>query len=91
MFRVLPMISAKSSRKSRHGGARLYETFIAACHEKADEIDDSSGSFGMLVEDRLSRLFWNVQKHVGQENRRGAESGFEEQVQEKKFIMGQGR
>ncbi|MFH0728161.1 MAG: hypothetical protein V2B19_17695 [Pseudomonadota bacterium] len=31
--------------------AKLYETFIAACHEKADEIDDSSGNFGMLVED----------------------------------------
>jgi tetratricopeptide (TPR) repeat protein len=29
----------------------LYETFIAACHEKADEIDDSSGNFGMLVQD----------------------------------------
>ncbi len=31
--------------------ADLYETFIAACHEKADEIDDSSGHFGMLVDD----------------------------------------
>lgn len=31
--------------------ARLYETFIAACHEKAEEIDDSSGNFGMVVED----------------------------------------
>ncbi len=25
--------------------AGLYETFIAACHEKADEIDGSSGDF----------------------------------------------
>ena len=31
--------------------ACLYEIFIAACHEKADEIDDSSGNFGMLVEE----------------------------------------
>lgn len=31
--------------------ARLYEIFIAACHTKADEIDDSSGNFGMLVEE----------------------------------------
>jgi hypothetical protein len=31
--------------------ANLFETFIAACHEKADEIDDSSGNFGMLVDD----------------------------------------
>jgi len=30
--------------------ARLYEIFIAACHEKAEEIDDSGGNFGMLVE-----------------------------------------
>jgi len=31
--------------------ASLYETFIAVCNEKADEIDDSSGKFGMLVND----------------------------------------
>lgn len=30
--------------------ARLYETFIGACHDKAEEIDDSSGSFGMMVD-----------------------------------------
>lgn len=29
----------------------LCELFIAACHEKAEEIDDSNGDFGMLVED----------------------------------------
>jgi len=28
----------------------LYETFIAGCYEKADELDDSSGNFGMFVE-----------------------------------------
>ncbi len=28
----------------------LYETFIAGCYEKAEEIDDSSGSLGMFVE-----------------------------------------
>jgi hypothetical protein len=31
--------------------AHLFAAFIAACHEKADEIDDSSGNFGMLVDD----------------------------------------
>ena len=31
-------------------GIDLIETFIAACYEKADEIDDSSGSFGDFVE-----------------------------------------
>jgi hypothetical protein len=29
----------------------LYETFLAGCHEKAQEIDDSSGSFGQFVAD----------------------------------------
>ncbi|MBT3185841.1 MAG: hypothetical protein HN342_15095 [Nitrospina sp.] len=29
----------------------LIETFIAACYEKAEEIDDSSGSFGEFVEE----------------------------------------
>jgi hypothetical protein len=38
-------------KKEPARAARLYEIFIAACHEKADEIDDSSGNFGMLVED----------------------------------------
>lgn len=28
----------------------LLETFIAGCYEKSEEIDDSSGSFGQLVE-----------------------------------------
>jgi hypothetical protein len=27
----------------------LYEAFLAGCHEKANEVDDSSGSFGMFV------------------------------------------
>jgi len=31
--------------------AGLYETFIAACHEKVEEIDDSSGAFGTFVGD----------------------------------------
>ena len=29
----------------------LYEAFLAGCYEKADELDDSSGTFGMFVED----------------------------------------
>ena len=29
----------------------LLETFIAGCYEKAEEIDDSSGSFGSFVEE----------------------------------------
>jgi len=41
----------KIIRKDPARAARLYEIFIAACHEKADEIDDSSGNFGMLVEE----------------------------------------
>ncbi len=29
--------------------ASLYESFLAGCHEKAEEVDDSSGSFGQFV------------------------------------------
>jgi hypothetical protein len=29
--------------------ATLYEVFLAGCFEKAEELDDSSGSFGMFV------------------------------------------
>jgi tetratricopeptide (TPR) repeat protein len=29
---------------------RLFETFIAGCYQKADELDDSDGSYGMFVE-----------------------------------------
>lgn len=41
----------KIIQKEPERAARLYELFIAACYEKADEIDDSSGNFGMMVED----------------------------------------
>jgi hypothetical protein len=40
---------------------------------------------------KLSLLFWNVQRHVGQENRRVAESGFKEQVRERKSSWSQDR
>lgn len=30
--------------------AALYETFLAGCHEKVEEVDDSSGCFGQFVE-----------------------------------------
>jgi hypothetical protein len=33
---------------------KLCETFLAGCYEKAEELDDSSGNFGLLV-DRLYR------------------------------------
>jgi hypothetical protein len=41
----------KIIKKEPQRAAHLFETFIAACHEKAEEIDDSSGYFGMLVHD----------------------------------------
>lgn len=31
--------------------ADLYQTFIAACHEKAEELDDSGGDFGRFVQE----------------------------------------
>jgi Family of unknown function (DUF6880) len=30
--------------------ATLYETFLAGCYEKAEQVDDSSGSFGMFAQ-----------------------------------------
>jgi len=47
--------------------AHLYETFIAACHEKADEIDDSSGNFGMQVEELFCA--WIKSRQVAGEDR----------------------
>ncbi len=41
----------KIIKKEPERASHLFATFIAACHEKADEIDDSSGNFGMLVDD----------------------------------------
>jgi len=41
---------AKLVRTSPARAVALYETFIAGCYEKVEEIDDSSGSFGMFVE-----------------------------------------
>jgi hypothetical protein len=35
--------------------AGLYETFLAGCHEKAEELDDSSGSFGQFAGDLICR------------------------------------
>lgn len=37
-------------RPSPSRAVTLYETFIAGCYEKAEELDDSSGSFGSFVE-----------------------------------------
>jgi hypothetical protein len=35
--------------------AGLYESFLAGCREKADELDDSSGSFGQFASDLICR------------------------------------
>ena len=40
----------------------LYETFIAACYEKADEVDDSSGYFGTFGGSLFSR--WVTARHA---------------------------
>ena len=36
-------------------GAQFYETFLAACHLKAEEVDDSSGYFGQFAQDLICR------------------------------------
>ena len=40
----------KLERTDPARAVRLYETFLAGCYEKAEEIDDSSGNLGMFVE-----------------------------------------
>ena len=44
--RVGEIITSEPDRE-----ARLFAAFISACHEKAEEVDDSSGNFGMLIDD----------------------------------------
>jgi hypothetical protein len=47
-------VAAKCAELIRGNPARvivLYETFLAGCYEKAEELEDSSGSFGQFVAD----------------------------------------
>jgi hypothetical protein len=41
---------AKLVRDDAPRAVKLYETFLAGCYEKTEEIDDSSGNFGMFVD-----------------------------------------
>lgn len=48
----LEQVAAKIDQMVGNEPARaeaLYETFLAGCHQKADDLDDSSGSFGQFV------------------------------------------
>lgn len=50
----LEKITASIAKLKQSDPARaitLYETFLAGCYEKAEELDDSSGSFGQFVAD----------------------------------------
>jgi hypothetical protein len=45
----LDEVAAKIAKLTNTDPARavaLYETFLAGCHEKAEEVNDSSGSLG---------------------------------------------
>ena len=44
----LEPVAARIAEADPERAVGLYETFIAACYEKADEVDDSSGYFGMF-------------------------------------------
>ena len=51
-------VAAQIDKLHRTDSARaagLYETFLAGCHEKAEELDDSSGSFGQFAKDLICR------------------------------------
>ncbi len=43
---IAPLLESAPGR-----AATLYEAFLAGCYEKVEELDDSSGAFGMFVED----------------------------------------
>jgi tetratricopeptide (TPR) repeat protein len=48
----LDEVSARIDQVTQSDPARaigLYETFLAVCHQKAEEVDDSSGSFGQFA------------------------------------------
>lgn len=45
---------AKLVRSAPARAAALYETFVAGCYEKAEELDDSRGNFGMFVDGLFS-------------------------------------
>ncbi len=51
----LESVAARIAGAAPERAARLYETFIAACYEKADEVDDSSGFFGTFGGSLFSR------------------------------------
>jgi tetratricopeptide (TPR) repeat protein len=59
--------------KEPEPAARLFEIFIAACLEKAEEIDDSGGSFGMLVDD-LFRGWIQARQAAGADREETAKS-----------------
>jgi hypothetical protein len=48
-------IIAKLSRAGPARAAALYETFLAGCYEKAEELHDSSGSFGQFTGDLICK------------------------------------
>ncbi len=54
----LEEVSAKIDQLQKTDPARaagLYESFLAGCKEKAEELDDSSGSFGQFARDLICR------------------------------------
>jgi hypothetical protein len=52
--------------------ARLYESFLAGCHLKAEELDDSSGSFGQFAKDLICRWIKARQKAGAKSNETAA-------------------
>ena len=45
---IQKLIPAQATR-----AAALCEAFLAGCHAKAEQLDDSSGNFGMFVKDLI--------------------------------------
>jgi hypothetical protein len=53
--RSLEEIAARIEALGAARAAALYEIFLAGCREKAEELDDSSGSFGLFAKDLICR------------------------------------
>src|ERR1035437_9824757 len=51
----LESVAAQIAEADPERAVGLYETFIAACYEKADEVDDSSGYLGMFGDGLFAR------------------------------------
>jgi hypothetical protein len=69
----LESVAARIARADPERAVGLYETFIAGCYEKADEVDDSSGYLGMFGGSLFAR--WVIARQAGAEPTTSSRTG----------------